>query len=168
MVQYRTMKIDTYTTGQASRIAGFRSPMMVEYLRRCGVVRPSIRDNCGRGVRVLYGFGDLILLRAVQRLLESGVQVSKIKEALNTQRKQFRDLGPREEILKYLITDGKSILLRNNAQSIIELNKKGQFAFAFIVDLHEAKSHILKEIPKHERKYSDFPKSIRKKRADTQ
>lgn len=158
------MIFKSYTTAQATRIAGFKSPMMVEYLYREGVVVPSIRANPGRGRSCLYNFGDLVLLRTVRRLLESKLPVSKLTRALDTLRKKFSELGPESEIARYLITDGKNVLLHNNPSHLVELNKDGQLAFAFIVDIHDARADISADISKFSRKAAKFPKEIRRKK----
>ena len=131
-----------FKTSQVARIVGFRTPMMVDYLARTDVIRPSILATPGRGRSRIYSFGDLVLLRAIKRLLEGGVQVAKIKQAMVTLGKQFSDLGPESRIEKYLITDGKDVFLHNDPSHLVELNKDGQFAFAFLVDIHAAQAHV--------------------------
>ena len=158
------MIFESYTTAQATRVTGFKSPMMVEYLYREGVVIPSIRANPGRGRSCLYSFGDLVLLRALNRLLESKLPVAKLKQALDTQRKIFSDLGPDSEIARYLITDGKNVLLHNYPSHLVELNKDGQLAFAFIVDIHDAREDVSADVRKFSRKAANFPKEIRRKK----
>lgn len=152
-----------FTTAQATRIAGFNNPMMVEYLARAGVVVPSARPAPGRGRPKLYVFGDLVILRAVRRLLEAGVQVSKLKSALKTYRTLFYGLEPDSSIAKYLITDGKNVLLRDDPKALVELSKDGQLAFAFIVDLCEAKETTKTQLDKFEGDDCKFPKAVRKR-----
>ncbi len=136
---------------------------MVDYLCRAGIVIPSVRPNPGHGRSRLYGFGDLVLLRAMKRLLDAGLPVSRLKKALETQQKKFANLGPNTEIAKYLITDGRNVLLANEASSFIELNKEGQIAFAFIVDVDQARTEVSAGIEKLGRRKAEFPKSIRRR-----
>jgi DNA-binding transcriptional MerR regulator len=134
---------DSFTTKEAAALAGFRTGMMVDYLCRQGIVVPSKRPGPGRGRARLYSFGDLVLLRAVSRLLQSGLPVRRLKDALEKLRKQFQRVRPETAIAKYLITDGKEVFLVDRPEALLNLNRDGQLAFAFIIDVEHAREDVI-------------------------
>lgn len=135
------MPTETFTTQQAARLAGFKSVSMIDYLCRSGVLVPSRRSSPGRGRSRLYTWDDLIYLRVLNKLLEKGLPVRGLKKALKAAKKispRFhRDTKP----LKYLITDGKDVWLRQSESEIIRVID-GQLEFAFILDLHQVHKEV--------------------------
>src|SRR5262249_41239093 len=121
--------IQHFTAAQAARLAGFRSPMMVDYLARTEVVVPSVLKQPGRGRRRLYSFGDLVVLRAVSRLLESGISVARLKMALQSLQRNFRQLNPEDALSRYLITDGRNVYLEEESGALTDLTRAGQMTF---------------------------------------
>lgn len=137
------MILGPFTTAQAARFAGFRSRMMVDYLCRSGIVVPCLGANPGRGRTRLYTFGEVVLLRALSRLLENGLPVARLRRALETQRKRFQELSPTAVIDRFLITNGHDVFFENEPGRFVELTKDGQMAFAFIVDIERARSDVI-------------------------
>jgi DNA-binding transcriptional MerR regulator len=118
--------------------------MMVDYLARTEVVVPSVLRKPGRGRRRLYSFGDLVVLRAVGRLLESGISVARLKTALKTLQRNFRHLRPEGTLCRYLITDGRNVYLEEESGALTDLTDAGQMAFAFVVDIRGARDDVIK------------------------
>lgn len=135
-----------FSIREAAEIAGFKTAMMVDYLCRSGIVVPSKLSKPGRGRTRLFTLGDLILLRAIHRLLSSGLPVSRLKQGMLTLRKRLRSQRPESAIAKYLITDGQNVYLEDDPGVLVNLNRDGQLAFAFIIDLGHAKDDVLKRI----------------------
>lgn len=135
-----------FTTKEVKKYAGFESTQMVDYLYRTGIVIPSgkPRAQSGRGRARLYTLGDVVLLRAINHLLQSGLPVSRLKKAIETARKNFRHMRPDTIVAKYLITDGCDVFFNNDAATLTNLNKNGQMAFAFIIDVAQAKDDVVK------------------------
>ena len=71
---------------------GFRGPTVcklvgityrqLDYWARTNLVTPSVRPADGSGSQRLYGFGDLVELRIIKRLLDAGVSLQRIREAI--------------------------------------------------------------------------------------
>ena len=120
--------------------------MMVDYLCRQGIVVPSRRWAPGRGRPRLYGFGDLILLRAVNRLLSSGLPVSRLKVPLRKLQRHFRDLSPETAIERYLMTDGREAFFADEPGAFVDLAEDGQLGFAFIIDVERARRDVLRAV----------------------
>lgn len=115
---------------------------MVDYLARSGVLTPSGRDHPGRGRTRLYTFGDIVVLRALRHLLAAGIEVRKLKSALETLRARQSEITPRSMPCKYLVTDGSEVFLRSNRKEVTEDLNSGQFVFAFVVELRRVRNDV--------------------------
>ncbi len=138
-------KMIYFSTKEVTRYAGFKSEQMVHYLHRTGVAIPSGRATPGRGKKRQYTLGDVVVLKAINRLLESGLPVSRLKEGINKIRKDLKNISPDSAIHRYMITDGKSVYLNESPDYITELNADGQMAFAFIIDIKEVKKDVVQK-----------------------
>ena len=133
-----------FSTDDAAHLAGFKTPMMVDYLCRSGIVVPTARSRPGRGRPRLYSFGDVVVLRAISRLLSTGLPVVRLKVALRRLQRDFRGLSSETVIKRYLITDGRDVFLEEEPGALVNLNREGQMAFAFIVDVGHARDDVVK------------------------
>lgn len=125
-----------FSTREASRLCGL-STYMVDYLCRARLVVPSMsgRRGRGRGKERRYSFGDVVLLRTYSRLLATGVSVKRLKDAQKTWSRYYKTMDGQTPPTRLLISDGERVMLLEKANVISELNKDGQLAFSFIVDL---------------------------------
>lgn len=140
------MDEDSYGIRLAADVAGFKNHHMVDYLCRTGIVQPSKKSAPGRGGRRLYSFHDLVLLRAVNRLLSRGLPVSRLKAAQQEFLRLHKGAKPNELLTKFLVTDGERVLYEENSSGVIELTENGQLAFAFVLDLARIHSEVTEEL----------------------
>src|SRR5437867_13367237 len=54
----------------------------LDYWARTGLVTPSIREAGGSGTQRLYSFQDMLVLRVVKKLLDTGVSLQQIRKAV--------------------------------------------------------------------------------------
>ena len=54
----------------------------LDYWARTGLVEPSIRGAAGSGSQRLYSFRDILVLKVVKRLLDTGVSLQNIRTAV--------------------------------------------------------------------------------------
>jgi DNA-binding transcriptional MerR regulator len=111
---------------------GYRAPEVVklvgvtyrqlDYWARTGLVKPSVRDASGSGTQRLYGFQDLVLLRSIKNLLETGVTLQKIRKAVDYLRLHLGE-APQEMTL---MSDGRNIYAAKSTDEIIDLMQQGQ------------------------------------------
>ena len=74
--------------------AGYRGPTacrrpgityrQLDYWARTGLVEPSVRPATGSGTQRLYSFRDILVLKVVKRLLDTGVSLQQIRTAVST------------------------------------------------------------------------------------
>src|SRR5689334_25020501 len=58
----------------------------LDYWARTGLVEPSIRSATGSGSQRLYSFKDILVLKVVKRLLDTGVSLQNIRTAVDALR----------------------------------------------------------------------------------
>jgi DNA-binding transcriptional MerR regulator len=123
--------MEGFTAEQASRLTNCTAHQL-RYWDRVGLVKPSVQSTGGRpGVRRLYSFRDLVALRVIRSLLDSGLSLQRVRRAFDYLRKKA------DEHLSEvrLMTDGKSIFqVCRNEGEMIDALKEGQMAFALALD----------------------------------
>ena len=131
-------KNPTVPPEEALRLSGLKSDVMLIYLSRIGVLKPSGDERAGRGRRRRFTFNDVVFLKAVANLLAQGIEVKRLGNALRQAKAdadQWMDI--RKAPIRYLITDGTDVFFRKEGQ-LESLTVKRQFAFGFVIDLHKA------------------------------
>jgi DNA-binding transcriptional MerR regulator len=119
--------------------SGYRGPAVckivgityrqLDYWTTTGLVTPSIRDADGSGSQRLYSFDDIVQLRIIANLLETGVSLQRIRTAIEFVRERGLDL---RNIT--LLSDGTTVYALDDQREIIDLISKGQGVFAIAVD----------------------------------
>lgn len=129
------------------------SRAMLTYLAHQQIVRPSETRHPSRGRRRLYSFGDLILLRAIARLLEQGIEVKRLRSQLQKLQREFNSQQEFATALKYLVTDGADVFTVDGKEIITSV-MTGQLAFAFLLDIRQLNDEVIKRqrTPVHQRR----------------
>lgn len=139
------------------------SRSMLTYLAHQQIVRPSETRDPARGRRRLYSFGDLILLRAIARLLEQGIEVRRLRPKLQKLQREFNSPQEFATALKYLVTDGADVFTVEGTDAITSV-MTGQLAFAFLLDIRQLNDEVLnrKRSPTHQqlRRRRGAPRSV--------
>lgn len=100
----------------------------LDYWTRTELVTPSVRSAEGSGTQRLYSFDDIVAIRVVKRLLDTGVSLQKVRQAIETLRAQGKGLSDTT-----LVSDGDRVFEVDGDDAIIDLLKKGQGVFAIAV-----------------------------------
>ena len=113
----------------------------LDYWARTSLVEPSIRTASGSGTQRLYGFGDILVLKIVKRLLDAGVSLQNIRTAVD----HLRNRGVRDLERITLMSDGASIYECTSSDEIIDLLAGGQGVFGIAVGKvwHEVEGSLL-------------------------
>lgn len=114
---------------------GYRGPVackaagityrQLDYWARTGLVEPTVRSATGSGTQRLYGFKDILVLRVVKRLLDSGVSLQQIRTAVE----HLRDQGVEDLSHVTLMSDGASVYACTSDDEVIDLVQGGQGVF---------------------------------------
>lgn len=105
-------------------------------------MEPSLPTARGRGRQRRYTFGDVVILRVLEKLLAKGVSVKRLKESLISLRKFHPDISPDSLPASYLVTDGEEVFMLKTADTMETLDKSGQLAFAFILELEKVRDEV--------------------------
>ncbi len=101
----------------------------LDYWARTGLAEPSIRGASGSGSQRLYSFQDLITLRVVKSLLDTGVSLQRVRRAVE-------HLGSLDRPLAgvTLMSDGAGVYEAHSPEAVVDLLRQGQGVFAIAID----------------------------------
>jgi DNA-binding transcriptional MerR regulator len=97
----------------------------LDYWARTGLVEPSVRAAHGSGSQRLYGFRDILVLKVVKRLLDTGISLQQIRAAV----KHLRDRGTDDLAEVTLMSDGVSVYECTSGDEVVDLLQGGQGVF---------------------------------------
>ena len=117
-----------YRGATACTAAGI-SYRQLDYWARTGLVEPTVRSAAGSGTQRLYGFQDILVLKIVKRLLDTGVSLQNIRTAVD----HLRGRGVTELESITLMSDGASIYECASADEIVDLLQGGQGVFGIAI-----------------------------------
>lgn len=112
----------------AARAAGI-SYRQLDYWARTGLVEPTVRGAQGSGSQRLYGFRDILVLKLVKRLLDTGISLQQIRTAVA----QLHEAGVYDLSQTTLMSDGVSVYLCTSNDEVIDLVSRGQGVFGIAV-----------------------------------
>jgi DNA-binding transcriptional MerR regulator len=114
---------------------GFRGPVacsaagityrQLDYWARTGLVEPSVRSATGSGSQRLYGFRDILVLKVVKRLLDTGISLQQIRSAVEF----LRERGSADLAQVTLMSDGVSVYACTSPDEVVDLLQGGQGVF---------------------------------------
>ena len=118
---------------------GFRGPTacktagityrQLDYWARTNLVEPTVRSAKGSGSQRLYSFRDILVLKVVKRLLDTGVSLQQIRSAVGALR--LRNI---EDLTRLtLMSDGASVYECTSPHEVIDLVQGGQGVFGIAV-----------------------------------
>ncbi len=97
----------------------------LDYWTRTELVTPSVRAAKGSGTQRLYSFDDVVQLRVIKRLLDTGVSLQRVRGAVEELRVRGQTLADMT-----LVSDGTSVYALDDNQQVVELLQNGQGVFA--------------------------------------
>ena len=118
---------------------GFRGPTackaagityrQLDYWARTDLVAPTVRSASGSGSQRLYSFRDILVLKVVKRLLDTGVSLQQIRTAVG----HLRERGVEDLAQITLMSDGASVYECTSADEVVDLVQGGQGVFGIAV-----------------------------------
>lgn len=110
------------------------STHMVGYLCRSGILRPTLSTMRRRGLPRRFSFADLLLARAIAKLLIARVELSSLRSALRTLRSKIVDVSPAVLATRRIVIVGQAVYLMRSEAEVVDLTADGQLAFQFVLD----------------------------------
>jgi len=132
-----------YRAPQVCKLVGI-TYRQLDYWARTGLLTPSIQSATGSGSQRRYSFGDIVQLKVVKRLLDAGMSLKKIRQAMDILRTELESEQPLADVT--LLSDGASIYAAHSATEVVDVFRGGQGVFGIAVgpvqeelqgDIHE-------------------------------
>ena len=101
----------------------------LDHWARTELAAPSIQGARGSGTQRIYSFEDIVRLRVIKRLLDTGVGLERIRTALDELRRQGRTLAD-----VTLASDGSTVYAMDDDRQLLDLLKAGQAVFAIALE----------------------------------
>jgi DNA-binding transcriptional MerR regulator len=101
----------------------------LDYWARTELVVPSVRSAAGSGSQRLYSFKDILVLKVVKRLLDTGVSLQNIRAAVDALR--LRGVDDLARIT--LLSDGTTVYECTSTEEVVDLLRGGQGVFGIAV-----------------------------------
>ena len=101
----------------------------LDYWARTGLVEPTVRAAGGSGTQRLYGFRDILLLKVIKRLLDAGISLQQIRQAVA----HLRARGTDDLTRVTLMSDGASVYECTSNDEVIDLLQGGQGVFGIAI-----------------------------------
>jgi len=119
-----------YRAPQVCKIVGI-TYRQLDYWARTELLTPSLREASGSGSQRLYAFGDIVQLRVVKRLLDAGMSLKRIRQAVGILREQLHSDRPLNDVT--LLSDGSTIYAAQSAEEVVDVFRRGQGVFGIAV-----------------------------------
>lgn len=120
---------------------GYRAPQVcklvdityrqLDYWARTGLITPTIQAAQGSGSQRRYSFADIIQLKVVKRLLDAGMSLKKIRQAIEILAAQLETATPLTDVT--LLSDGNTIYAAHNPSEVVDVFRRGQGVFGIAV-----------------------------------
>lgn len=101
----------------------------LDYWARTGLLEPSVRPAAGSGSQRLYSFRDILVLKVVKRLLDTGVSLQQIRQAVE----HLRSRGSADLAGLTLMSDGATVYECTSPDEVVDLLQGGQGVFGIAV-----------------------------------
>ena len=120
---------------------GYRAPQVcklvdityrqLDYWARTDLIKPSIQSAQGSGSQRRYSFTDIVQLKVVKRLLDAGMSLKKIRQAIDILAAQMQTDSPLADVT--LLSDGNTIYAAHNPSEVVDVFQRGQGVFGIAV-----------------------------------
>ena len=101
----------------------------LDYWARTELVVPTVRSAAGSGSQRLYSFKDILVLKVVKRLLDTGVSLQNIRLAVDA----LRARGVEDLARITLLSDGTTVYECTSSEEVVDLLRGGQGVFGIAV-----------------------------------
>lgn len=120
---------------------GYRAPQVcnlvgityrqLDYWARTDLISPSLQRAAGSGSQRLYSFSDVVQLKVIKRLLDAGMSLKKIRQAVEILREQMESDRPLGDVT--LLSDGQTIYAAHSEQEVVDVFRRGQGVFGIAI-----------------------------------
>ncbi|MDX2380745.1 MAG: MerR family transcriptional regulator [Acidimicrobiia bacterium] len=109
-----------YGGTHTAKIVGI-SYRQLDYWARTDLIRPSLSDARGSGSRRQYSYNDLLELKAIKKLLDSGIKLEQVRNVFE----YLREHVGADIAAAHIVIDGGSVVLCEGDE-LIDVLQNGQ------------------------------------------
>ncbi len=145
-----------YRAPQVCKLVGI-TYRQLDYWARTDLLTPSIQAAHGSGSQRLYSFTDIVQLKVIKSLLDAGMSLKKIRQAMEILAEQLASEAPLTDVT--LLSDGTTIYAAHSADQVVDIFQRGQGVFGIAVGpvQRELEGEIHRLFPEHEEGAADAP-----------
>ena len=118
---------DGFSGRRTAEIVGI-TYRQLDYWARTDLIRPTLVDAAGSGSRRLYTYRDLLELKVVKSLLDSGIKLEQVRQVFEFVRTQ---LGGDVATANIVINGRRSVLVQTG-EELLDALKAGQGVLAVL------------------------------------
>lgn len=115
---------DGFTGRRTAEIVGI-SYRQLDYWARTDLIRPTLVDASGSGTRRKYSYRDLLELKVVKSLLDSGIKLEQVRTVFS----YVRDHLGEDITTANLVIEGNKTVLVRSGEELIDVLRAGQGVF---------------------------------------
>jgi DNA-binding transcriptional MerR regulator len=116
-----------YRGPQVCKIVGI-TYRQLDHWDRTGLISPSLAAAHGSGTQRLYSYRDVVVLRIIKQLLDSGVTLQRARRAIDF----FRDSVGEDLAAASLVIGASDSVLARDGEELLDLLRGGQGVFNVI------------------------------------
>jgi DNA-binding transcriptional MerR regulator len=94
----------------------------LDYWTRTKLIKASVADAAGSGTQRLYSYSDLLQIKVIKSLLDSGFDLKKVRKVIETLSDR---LGEDVASANLVISDGQIMLAQSDSE-LVDLLRQGQ------------------------------------------
>jgi DNA-binding transcriptional MerR regulator len=120
---------------------GYRAPQVcnlvgityrqLDYWARTNLISPSLQRAAGSGSQRLYSFSDVVQLKVIKRLLDAGMSLKNIRQAVEILKEQMESDRPLADVT--LLSDGQTIYAAHSEEEVVDVFRRGQGVFGIAI-----------------------------------
>ena len=116
-----------YRAPQVCKLVGI-TYRQLDYWARTDLMTPSIKHAEGSGSQREYSFADIVQLKVIKRLLDAGMSLKRIRQAMINLAESSTPLA---EVT--LLSDGNTIYAAHSPNEVVDILQRGQGVFGIAV-----------------------------------
>ena len=110
-----------YSGKRTAEIVGI-SYRQLDYWARTDVLRPSLSDATGSGSRRRYSYRDLLELKVIKSLLDSGIKLEQVRNVFSYVKERLGE----DVTTANLVIQGTSSVLAGDGDELVDVLRNGQ------------------------------------------
>jgi DNA-binding transcriptional MerR regulator len=132
----KELPTEGYRGPQTCKIVGI-TYRQLDYWTRTELVSPSIQPATGSGTQRLYSFNDLLQLKVIKSLIDAGLSLQKVREAIDYVREHVDSDWSKVNI----VANASGVYAMSN-EEVFDLMRKGQTVLGAVVALDAVREQL--------------------------